>query len=84
MDALLGNPQDLCCLLHTQPAEKAKFDDSCLAPVPGGERVQGIVDGDQPRLRYSRRQSVVKGNLERAASAPACFPRAQPPPGCGA
>jgi len=60
-DALWGNPQHLCRLLHAEPPEKSEFDDLGFARVDLSQRIQSFVNGDDlavPGARWLRIQSV--------------------------
>src|ERR1035437_10822984 len=45
-DALWGNLQYFCRLLHAEPPEKSEFDDLGFARVDLSQRIQSFVNGD--------------------------------------
>src|ERR1019366_3683767 len=69
-DALWGNPQHFCRLLHAEAPEKSEFDDLGFAGVDLSQGIQGFVDGDNLAVPGARGdfRYVVQIRLNRTAA----------------
>src|ERR1019366_270580 len=69
-DALWGNPQHFCRLLHAEPPEKSEFDDLGFARVDLSQRIQSFVNGDDLAVPGARGdfRYVVQIQLNRTAA----------------